>query len=315
MGSLSNRYLVFVMLGYFLALICTANAGIYRFSTETTPWDFKLATDTPDNSWFPTYFFEEYELGPPDRTGAMPLLIDDANEIEKKLNKRRMRPICEDYWFDLEASEFCKMQGYYRGRRASVTTKHEFVRTHLYCFDFTSISTTQLFAIQRCTVTDYKDAKMACTPDQAAAVYCWDEKWIPQKVVVLSVTNTMKKFKIKIMVGSEKYGRFYNALDIDETLDAEPVKTDFKMVESGNTKSLKIKVKFQNKGGAVTLSGKFPKANICFELWYKETRFVQCMKSAKIKIKDLNEVKREDEALLTEKFVLEKQKFYLAEEN
>ena len=64
------------------------------------------------------------------------------------MNIKRMRPICEDYWFDLEASEFCKMRGYYRGRRASVTTTLDFARTHLYCYDFTSVTTTELYAIQ-----------------------------------------------------------------------------------------------------------------------------------------------------------------------
>ena len=57
-----------------------------------------------------------------------------------------MRPICDDYWMDLEAAEFCKMKGYHRGRRASTTTKEEFARTHLNCFDFFSSEKTKLVA-------------------------------------------------------------------------------------------------------------------------------------------------------------------------
>ena len=172
------------MLLYFLALLCTVRAGLYRFSTATTPWEFRLQTVKPDTSWFPVEFFQEYELGAPDETGARPLLVDSSNGtfnirllfeiiysitmynnnvsqclrsvpslsliipsvVEKKLFIKKMSPICDDFWYDLEASEFCKMKGYRRGRRASVTTKDEFARTMLNCFDFQALNNYELGA-------------------------------------------------------------------------------------------------------------------------------------------------------------------------
>ena len=108
------------------------------------------------------------------------------------------------------------------------------------------------------------------------------------------------------MVGSEKYGRFHNALDKDDTLmDTEPSKGDFRYVESGTKKEQKLKVKIQKKTGFVTLSGKFPDSKNCYELHFKETRYVQCMKGAKIKIKDFNVIDAKDEAVLKKSFILE----------
>ncbi|XP_063688015.1 uncharacterized protein LOC134821242 [Bolinopsis microptera] len=295
------------MLLHFLALLCTVRAGLYRFSTATTPWEFRLETAQPDTTWFPVEFFQEYELGAPDETGAMPILIDNSNVVQKQLGIKKMSPICDDYWYDLEASEFCKMNGYRRGRRASFTTKDEFARTMLNCFDFVALTNDELGATSTCTVTDYKDATMPCNMDQAAAVYCWEHNYIPIKVVFLSVTNTVKKFKIKVMVGSEKYGRFYNSLLKDEALGTEPTNADFKFLTSGAQKELKLKVKIQKKAGAVTLSGKFPDSKKCYELYFKGKRFVQCMQSGKLKIKDFNVISEENVDVVKEKFVVDKE--------
>ncbi|KAL5250059.1 hypothetical protein ACHWQZ_G015958 [Mnemiopsis leidyi] len=286
-------------------LICAVRAGKYRVSTQTTPWMFKLIT-TPQTFewWFPSAFFEKYELGPPDKSGARPLLVNKPGEVEDRLGLQRMRPICDDYWMDLEAENFCKMHGYKRGRRASLTAEDSYAETQLFCFDFTAISITQLSATERCTVTNYEDTDMACTSDQAAGVYCYNEIWIPKKVIILSVKNTMKKFKIVLLAGSEKYGRFYNANDHMDTLDTPPTKSDFKFVEQGSKKSVKLTVKFKKKGKEVILSGKFPQARTCYEIYYKEVLFMRCMQSGVIKIKDFRLADMED-GVLKEKFVLE----------
>ena len=107
-----------------------------------------------------------------------------------------------------------------------------------------------------------------------------------------------------LLAGSEKYGRFYNALDQMDALDLPPTKSDFTFNQQGSKKSLKLKVKFKKKGATVILSGKFPQAKTCYELYYKEVLFMRCMKSAVIKIKDFLVMDKEDE-IFKEKFVLE----------
>ena len=109
------------------------------------------------------------------------------------------------------------------------------------------------------------------------------------------------------MVGSEKYGRFFNSLLKDEALGTEPTKQDFKFLTSGAQKELKLKVKIQKKAGSVTLSGKFPEIKKCYELYFQGKRIVQCMQSGKLKIKDFTVISEENMEVVKEKFVVDEE--------
>ena len=75
-------------------------------------------------------------------------MTNQPSAVEARLFIRRMEPICDDFWMDLEAENFCKMKGYRQGRRASLVTELSYARTQLFCFDFKAVSITTLSAIE-----------------------------------------------------------------------------------------------------------------------------------------------------------------------